>query len=721
MADKYSPITLVMQTGPATGQVYPVTDRPQTIGRGSTNDIVIPDKSLSRLHARIRATPAGFIIEDLGSTNGTFVNERQVFNPMPLHPGDTIRLGTTITLRVQGRGGAFDADKTVMSAEAGRPAAAGAAVTRGAAPLPAQPQRRGTGVWMWVILVIILVALLVGGGLGFLYYTRLSEGPAPTAAAQLPTPLPTEELLPTPTETPTLAPSPSPTPTPTPKPLQVPGVAAGAMRELRPPSEITNLLNPFCNREMEIKAAGEPVYIIWEQPLARAANNIDFVANWLDAAHYKVTLDGRPISDLNVYRDDGPTLQFWHNLGLLSPGRYYVSIEQFTNREISTGLDIEPADGQLDTFGPGPAGEGFCELVVPEPVAVATNTPPPSPTPTATPKPATTPTPTATAAQAQAGPAPVGVFQDFETPSVWKRGDEPYGEFSRTSAQVHSGSYAGQLSYNFPTPNNDYVVFLHNRLLAGQPSAISAWVYGDGSGHFLNLWLKDANGQRWSMSFGQIKHTGWQEMTAYLDPGQPWPSGHISGPNNNAIDYPISFEALVLDDGSDSYTGRGAIYIDDLTSRVVVTPPTPAPQVGVTPSPGISPGTGSGLYVLGVGKHLYEPWGAPRGGDICQSYRDHNFDDKIHMKGLNLELLLTNNSTIPVPDEWVPDFITAKGKSVQVCYYGYAGSGPKPGATSSMTFFTIVEPDDYVRVVQLNVNGQFIQICLGPSGAPAPC
>jgi hypothetical protein len=270
------------------------------------------------------------------------------------------------------------------------------------------------------------------------------------------------------------------------------------------------------------------------------------------------------------------------------------------------------------------------------------------------------------------------------------------------------------------------VVFLQSRSLAGRPNAISAWVYGDGSGHFLNVWLKDANGQSWQMSFGQVKHTGWQEMTAFLDPGQPWPSAHISGPNNGAIDYPISFQAIVLDDAPDNYSGSGTIYVDDLNSQEGAVPPTPtpaSPQVVVpTLIPGVQPPPSvGGLYVLTVGKHIYEPWGAPRGGDVCAAYRNDDFDDRVHMKGFNLELLLTNNSTIPVADNWAPTFITAKNKNVQVCYYGYAGSGPQPGATSSVTFFTIVDADDYVRVVQLNVNGQFIQLCLGPSGAQSPC
>ena len=110
------------------------------------------------------------------------------------------------------------------------------------------------------------------------------------------------------------------------------------------------------------------------------------------------------------------------------------------------------------------------------------------------------------------------------------------------------------------------------------------------------------------MSFGQIKHTGWGELTAILDPGQPWPAGHVSGPDNGVIDYPISFQALVLDDAPDSYIGSGTIYLDDLASRQIVALPTPPPatgatQVWATPIP-------TGPYLLAVGKHIYEPWGA---------------------------------------------------------------------------------------------------------------
>lgn len=386
------------------------------------------------------------------------------------------------------------------------------------------------------------------------------------------------------------------------------------------------------------------------------------------------------------------------------------------------------AASEIDTEATVAAAIAATEAVrpatgTPTPTATATLPPPtvtPTSPPTATPIPPTpTFTPRPTSAPVVA--APLGVFQDFETDSSWKRGDEPNGTFSRSSNQAYSGDFSGQLNYNFPTTGNDYVVFLQSRLLADRPNALSAWVYGDGIGHFLNVWIKDAAGQTWQMSFGQEKHTGWKEMTARLDPGLPWPSGHISGPDNGVIDYPISFQGLVLDDGSDDFRGQGTIYIDNLSSLELGAPAGPSATPAAT-APSVSPPVSSGKYVLAVAsQHHYETWGAPRTDDICEAYRNKDFNDKIHKKGFNLELSLTNNSSQKVADNWAPSFITAQGREVQVCYYGYDGSGPLPNSTTVMTFFTIVEPDDYVRVVRLEVGGETLQICLDPGGAQTPC
>ncbi|RME73348.1 MAG: hypothetical protein D6784_12050, partial [Chloroflexi bacterium] len=500
----------------------------------------------------------------------------------------------------------------------------------------------------------------------------------------------------------------TPVPTPTPVPLKVPGIPASVALERVPPADAGVRLEPPCFDKIEVPA-GSPVLLTWGVRLAPATETANYLSDWLTATAYDITLDGYPVTDrstFNYYLSDGPTLNWWLTLDQLEPGDHVVRIVWYTTRRITTGMDLFPLDGELDYYGPGQANEWLCRLTV---AGAATATPTPTTAPAAS-------QPTATPAAAQA--APLGVFEGFES-GTWKRGDQPYGTLNLTPEQRHSGANAGKLSYSFPTAGNDFVVFLKPRRLGGYPNAISAWVYGDNSGHYLNVWIQDAQGQTWQMPLGQIKHTGWKEMVAVLDPNQPWPAGHISGPNDGLIDYPITFRGIVLDDIPDSFSGSGVIYIDDLTSREVVVLPTPTPPAG--PVVGTPVPSGATPYVLRVGKHIYEPWGAPMGGDVCDAYRRHAFDDRIQMKGFNLELLLTNNSTIPVPDNWYPSFVTAKGRTAQVCYYGYAGSGPQPGATSSMTFFTIVEPDDYVRLVQMNINGHFLQLCLDPSGAQSSC
>ena len=192
-------------------------------------------------------------------------------------------------------------------------------------------------------------------------------------------------------------------------------------------------------------------------------------------------------------------------------------------------------------------------------------------------------------------PLTCGLITDFEQFGTWKRGDEPYGTFAQAFDQVYSGSYSGQLSYSFPTGGNDYVVFRRTIPMGGAGMALTAWVYGDNSGHFLNAWVKDAGGEIWSFPFGQIKHTGWQQMTAPLDVLGAWPTNHVSGPANGMLDYPASFYAIVLDDAPDISSGSGVIYIDDLScADVVYAPPAALPQVPIGPlQPPVGPPQGA--------------------------------------------------------------------------------------------------------------------------------
>jgi pSer/pThr/pTyr-binding forkhead associated (FHA) protein len=63
-----------------------------TIGRSSNNDICIPDRHVSRQHAVITYRDGIFMISDLESANGTFVNDQKIEDPFPLFSGDVIRL-----------------------------------------------------------------------------------------------------------------------------------------------------------------------------------------------------------------------------------------------------------------------------------------------------------------------------------------------------------------------------------------------------------------------------------------------------------------------------------------------------------------------------------------------------------------------------------------------------------------------------------------------------
>ncbi|MGC9348591.1 MAG: protein kinase domain-containing protein [Anaerolineae bacterium] len=218
------------------------------------------------------------------------------------------------------------------------------------------------------------------------------------------------------------------------------------------------------------------------------------------------------------------------------------------------------------------------------------------PTPTATQSTAQTPVPTAT----QAPPASTGALVSFETWGTWRRGEQPYGELNPTQEQVKAGSQAAKLTYNFPSSGDDFVVFVQPRDVGGRPNTFAAWVYGDGSGHFLNLWVEDAQDEMWSVALGRVGGSGWRQMVGNLAPGLEWPSGHVSGPDNGVVDYPVRFHAMVLDRPGGQQTGT--IYIDEITawSGQVAAPtaaptsaaaqPTTAPQATATTSAGGSTG-----------------------------------------------------------------------------------------------------------------------------------
>lgn len=81
--------------GPDQGTVYVLTITTASLGRGEMNDVILGDLKMSRQHAQIAKTPAGWQASDAGSANGILVNGRAVKTAM-LKPGDQIGLGETI-------------------------------------------------------------------------------------------------------------------------------------------------------------------------------------------------------------------------------------------------------------------------------------------------------------------------------------------------------------------------------------------------------------------------------------------------------------------------------------------------------------------------------------------------------------------------------------------------------------------------------------------------
>jgi hypothetical protein len=97
------PVLVVTHGAPA-GQVVPLSPEVTTsLGRAKANDVVLEDVSVSSQHCRVRPEQGRFVLHDLGSTNGTFVNERRV-SRHPLAEGDVIKVGeTTLQFRMERR------------------------------------------------------------------------------------------------------------------------------------------------------------------------------------------------------------------------------------------------------------------------------------------------------------------------------------------------------------------------------------------------------------------------------------------------------------------------------------------------------------------------------------------------------------------------------------------------------------------------------------------
>jgi len=106
------PNQLVMRSGPTPGKVFELSKNENYIGRDISNDIVINDSEVSRKHARLVLQAGSFVLEDIGSTNGTFVNGQRLMGPHVLKPGELIMLGENVGLAFEA---GYDENATMVA------------------------------------------------------------------------------------------------------------------------------------------------------------------------------------------------------------------------------------------------------------------------------------------------------------------------------------------------------------------------------------------------------------------------------------------------------------------------------------------------------------------------------------------------------------------------------------------------------------------------------
>ena len=112
---------LSIQEGSQAGTTFPLSEKLVIIGREPDVDIQLDDEESSRRHAQVSWEVGQFIIADLGSTNGTFVNGSKIAAPQMLSPDDQIMVGkTTLVFQVTEAPVAPAADEVSVAPAASR-------------------------------------------------------------------------------------------------------------------------------------------------------------------------------------------------------------------------------------------------------------------------------------------------------------------------------------------------------------------------------------------------------------------------------------------------------------------------------------------------------------------------------------------------------------------------------------------------------------------------
>ena len=163
---------IVMRSGPIPGSSFYLEKTEVTLGRDLSNDIPVPDQEISRRHARFLTRTDGVFIEDLGSTNGTFLNGVRISSPQRLNNGDLITMAESTVMSFewpdQAKTPTYSAYPQAESTPEPAPQAPQQAYQPSQKPVPQKaiapeliPELKQTTPWYSNFFILLLIAIII--------------------------------------------------------------------------------------------------------------------------------------------------------------------------------------------------------------------------------------------------------------------------------------------------------------------------------------------------------------------------------------------------------------------------------------------------------------------------------------------------------------------------------------------------------------------------------
>ena len=328
-----------------TGEAFPLGFEPASIGRHGDNEIILPDSQVSRHHAEIVMQGGRWLIADLGSANGTFVNGERLTGPRVLSHDDLIRVGQT-QFRVE-----------IATAIAARDTL----VDQKPVPSAATPARSRTGLIVAlaitaiaaILLAVFVIRPLIRGGEASSTATAIAAA-GPTSA-EATSPPPTMTARPTATAIPT---QPLPTTRPTSVPQPVPPSLATETPALQPViGEFSTLQETIIGGQCtRLQWSGvENALLISLSDVGRVgvSGQVDVCLEATKTYTLRATGAGGSVEKsvtITVQEPSGPTIEYLRVIpSIISPGD--CAQLEWGRVENATSAEIEPGIGGVGTPG----------------------------------------------------------------------------------------------------------------------------------------------------------------------------------------------------------------------------------------------------------------------------------------------------------------------------------------------------------------------------------